>query len=48
MAINTDRLTPNNISDMAMLDEDSGLRMFRGMITPWDRIKSFREFWGIK
>ena len=43
MAINTDRLTPNNISDMAMLDEDSGLRMFRGMITPWDRIKSFRE-----
>lgn len=43
MAIKTDRLIPNNISDMGLLDEDSGLRMFRGMITPWDRIKSFRE-----
>lgn len=43
MAIKTDRLIPNNISDLGMLDEDSGLRMFRGMITPWDQIKSFRE-----
>lgn len=43
MAIKTDRLIPNNISDTGLLDEDSGLRMFRGMITPWDQIKSFRE-----
>lgn len=43
MAIKTDRLIPNTISDTGLLDEDSGLRMFRGMITPWERIKSFRE-----
>lgn len=38
-----ERLTPNNISDSGMVDTDSGLRLFRGMITPWDQIKSFRE-----
>ena len=37
------RLTPNNISDSGLQDEDSGLRLFRGMISPWDRITSFRE-----
>ena len=37
------RLTPNNISDSGLRDEDSGLRLFRGMISPWDRISSFRE-----
>jgi hypothetical protein len=38
-----DRLTPNNISDVALTDDDSGLRLFRGMISPWDQIKSFKE-----
>lgn len=38
-----DRLIPNNISDLAFEDDDSGLRVFRGIISPWDQIKSFRE-----
>lgn len=40
---NAERLIPNNISDVAQVDDDSGLRLFRGMISPWDQIKSFRE-----
>lgn len=38
-----ERLTPNNISDTGLVDDDSGLRMFRGIMSPWDKIKSFRE-----
>ena len=37
------RMTPNNISDLGLKDEDSGLRAFRGICSPWDKIKSFRE-----
>ncbi|NCB92834.1 MAG: hypothetical protein EOM40_09790 [Clostridia bacterium] len=43
MAMKTDKLIPHTISDMGAIDEDSGLRQFRGMITPWESIKSFRE-----
>lgn len=43
MAKEVEKLFPQNISDMGAVDEDSGLRMFRGMITPWDQIKSFKE-----
>lgn len=43
MAMQVNKLTPNMISDTGLLDEDSGLRMFRGMITPWERIFSFRD-----
>lgn len=39
----TERLHPNNISDVGLKDEDSGLRLFRGMMSPWDQIKSFKE-----
>lgn len=38
-----DKLFPSNISDVRMVDDDSGLRLFRGMISPWDAIKSFKE-----
>lgn len=38
-----ERLIPNNISDIGLKDEDSGLRLFRGMMSPWDQIKSFKE-----
>jgi hypothetical protein len=38
-----DRMIPNNISDVGLTDEDSGLRLFRGMMSPWDQIKSFKE-----
>lgn len=34
---------PRNISDLGLVDEDSGLRQYRGMISPWDKIKSFKE-----
>ena len=43
MAMQVGKMNPHTISDTGLLDEDSGLRMFRGMITPWERIKSFRE-----
>jgi hypothetical protein len=43
MTTEIDRIIPNNISDVALSDDDSGLRLFRGMITPWDKIKSFKE-----
>lgn len=43
MSIPAEKLVPHTISDMGLIDEDSGLRQFRGMITPWERIKSFRE-----
>jgi len=43
MALQAEKLTPHTISDTGFVDEDSGLRMFRGMITPWEEIKSFRE-----
>lgn len=38
-----ERMKPNNISDSGLRDEDSGLRLFRGMMSPWDSIKSFKE-----
>ncbi len=38
-----DKMMPNNISDIGLRDEDSGLRLFRGMMSPWDQIKSFKE-----
>jgi len=38
-----DRMHPNNISDVGLVDEDSGLRLFRGMMSPWGAIKSFKE-----
>lgn len=37
------RLAPNNTSDLGLRDTDSGMRAFRGIISPWDQIKSFRE-----
>ena len=37
------RMTPNNTSDLGLRDEDSGMRAFRGICSPWDKIKSFRE-----
>lgn len=43
MAIPVKHLNPYTISDTGLIDEDSGLRQFRGMITPWEQIKSFRE-----
>lgn len=43
MAIQVEKLNPHTISDTGTVDEDSGLRQFRGMITPWEQIKSFRE-----
>ncbi len=43
MATEVEKLVPPNISDVGQIDDDSGLRLFRGMITPWDRIKSFKE-----
>lgn len=43
MASDAERLIPQNISDTGTIDEDSGLRLFRGMISPWDQIKSFKE-----
>lgn len=43
MAIPVKNLNPYTISDTGLLDEDSGLHQFRGMITPWEQIKSFRE-----
>lgn len=43
MADKVKKLTPENISDVREIDADSGLRKFRGMITPWDQIKSFKE-----
>jgi hypothetical protein len=43
MSTETERLIPNNISDTGTIDDDSGLRLFRGMMTPWDKIKSFKE-----
>jgi hypothetical protein len=38
-----ERMIPNNISDVGLLDDDSGLRLFRGMMSPWGAIKSFKE-----
>ena len=38
-----ERMKPNNTSDMGMRDDDSGMRLFRGMMSPWDQIKSFKE-----
>ena len=43
MAIDGEKMVPQNISDTGQFDEDSGLRLFRGMMTPWDKIKSFKE-----
>lgn len=43
MVIPVKNLNPYTISDTGLLDEDSGLHQFRGMITPWEQIKSFRE-----
>lgn len=38
-----ERMHPNNISDVGLQDDDSGLRLFRGMMSPWGAIKSFKE-----
>ncbi len=38
-----DRLPFENISDVRLQDDDSGLHLFRGMISPWDALKSFKE-----
>ena len=38
-----EKLSFDNISDVRMIDDDSGLRLFRGMISPWDAVKSFKE-----
>ena len=38
-----EKLPFDNISDVRKIDDDSGLRLFRGMISPWDAIKSFKE-----
>ena len=43
MSTEAKKLIPYTISDTGTIDEDSGLRQFRGMITPWESIKSFRE-----
>jgi len=46
MTLNTNetkRMVPNNISDVGHIDEDSNLRLFRGMMSPWEQIKSFKE-----
>jgi len=43
MAIDGEKMIPPNISDTGKFDEDSNLRLFRGMMTPWDKIKSFKE-----
>jgi hypothetical protein len=43
MATKAEKLIPPNISDSGTFDDDSGLRLFRGMISPWDQIKSSRE-----
>ena len=43
MAIDGEKMIPINYSDTGKFDEDSGLRLFRGMMTPWDKIKSFKE-----
>ena len=43
MSSEVEKLVPHNISDVGLIDDDSGLRLFRGMITPWDQIKSFKE-----
>ena len=43
MANEIEKLIPPNISDTGKIDDDSGLRLFRGMMTPWDQIKSFKE-----
>ena len=38
-----DKLPFENASDVRLIDDDSNLRLFRGMISPWDAIKSFKE-----
>lgn len=38
-----ERLYPQNTSDVGLVDEDSGLRLFRGMMSPFGAIKSFKE-----
>ena len=38
-----EKLPFDNVSDVRKIDDDSGLRLFRGMISPWDAIKSFKE-----
>lgn len=43
MATKVEKLIPPNISDSGTIDDDSGLRLFRGMISPWDQVKSFKE-----
>jgi len=43
MASDAEKLIPHNISDTGKIDDDSGLRLFRGMMSPWDQIKSFKE-----
>lgn len=42
-----ERMIPNNISDAGLKDDDSGLRLFRGLMSPWDSIKSFKETYNL-
>ncbi len=38
-----DRLFTNNTSEVGLKDEDSGLRLYRGITSPWGAIKGFKE-----
>ena len=38
-----EKMFPYNNSDTGLLDADSGMRMFRGMSSPWGAIKGFKE-----
>jgi len=42
-ATDTEKLVPPNISDLGQVDGDSGLHIFRGMLSPWDKLVSFKE-----
>lgn len=39
----TDKLFPYNSADAGLIDDDSGMRLFRGMTSPWGAIKGFKE-----
>lgn len=39
----TEMMKPYVSSDVGLKDEDSGLRLFRGMSSPWGAIKDFKE-----
>ncbi len=39
----TEKMFPYNNSDSGLIDNDSGMRLFRGMSSPWGAIKGFKE-----